>query len=250
MSDSKLIENLGVSRDVAEAALEMAVKNAMCNYFHFHECDVDIDIKSKTATLFFGIPQKMEIEEAQALDSNIYFCDSLPVTLDFASLPKPVVDNCRLIFPRILEEMKALDTYKLWKGRVHKVVEGVITDVAESWIEVDLAGQTGIMRKGEWIPKESRLYRRGRVFLFYVLKATLKKGIVQVFLSRHSINFPSALLKQKIPWIKFSSIRRYPGQKSWIHTSSMDQFVKNAAARVRDELSGEIVELILHKDRS
>ena len=247
MPDSKLIENMGVSRDVAELALEFTVKYALSKYFDVHECDVDVDIESKIATLFFGVPEKMEIEEAKAIDPNIYFCDSLPVTLDFASFPKPIIDHCRLIFPRILEEMKAVDRYKLWKSRVHKAVEGVITDVAENkrWLEVDLFGQTGIMRREEWIPKEAHLYRKGRVFLFYVLKTTLKKGIVQVFLSRRSINLPSAILEQKVPWLKFFCKKRYAGNKAWVKTSSMEQFVKNAATAVQQELNGERIELVV-----
>jgi len=203
-------------------------------------------VSSRIATLFFNVPQGMELEEAQSLNSKIYFCDSLPVTLDFASFPKPVIDKCRRTFPYVLETIKALDKYKLWKARVHKVVEGVIIKMAENrcWLEVDLAGQIGIMRREEWIPEETRLYRKGRVFLFYVLKATLSKDIVHVFLSRHSINFPSAILEQRVPWIKFFCKKRYAGHKSWVQTSSMDHFVKKAAVSVRKELNGEVIELI------
>jgi len=246
MIKNKVLENLGVSKDVAETALEFTVKNVLCDYFDVHECDVDVDVRSKTATLFFGIPQKMELEEAEAIDPNIYFCNSLPVTLDFASFPESVVKDCKLFFPRMLDEMKALDAYKLWKSRVHKAVEGVIVDVAENkrWVEVDLSGQTGIMRKEEWIPKEVNRYRKGRVFFFYILKATLKKSVVQVFLSRRSINLPAALLGKRVPWIKFSCKKRIAGHKSWVHTSSVDQLPKKTLYDVQQELSGERIELL------
>ena len=247
MSDTKLIRALGISKDKADIALELTIKDALSNYFNTHECDIVVDIEDKTATLFWKVPQKVEIEEAQAIDPHVNFCDSLPLTLDFASFPKPIVDSCRRVFPRVLEEMKAREQYILWKSNVQKAVEGVIVDVDESrrWLEVDLSGQIGIMRREEWIPKEAHRYRKGRVFLFYVLKATLGRNIVQVFLSRCSINLPSVILKQRIPWIKFHCRKRYAGFKSWVHTNSKDQFVKDAAIAARQELNGEVIELIL-----
>ncbi|MBN2251639.1 MAG: hypothetical protein JW724_06170 [Candidatus Altiarchaeota archaeon] len=246
MIEHNVLKHLGVSKDVAETALEFTVRDVLCDYFNVHECDVDVDVGSKTATLFFEVPQKMELEEAEAIDPAINFCDSLPVTLDFASLPGSVVKGCKLLFPRVLDEMKALETYKLWASRVHTAVEGVIVDVAEngSWVEVDLSGQAGIMRREEWIPKEAGRYRKGRVFFFYVLQATLKKGIVQVFLSRRSINLPAAILEQRVPWMKFFCRKRIAGHKSWVHKGSMEQLPRKTLYDVEQDLGGERIELL------
>ncbi|HDM75592.1 MAG TPA: hypothetical protein ENG51_03880 [Deltaproteobacteria bacterium] len=99
------------------------------------------------------------------------------------------------------------------------------------------------MLKSEWVPREVPLYRQGDVLWFYVLKVARFGGGVWVYLSRGSINFPVALLRSRVPWVKFKPVRRIRGSKSWVGAS--EEISSVILREVSRDLMGEVVEVMV-----
>jgi hypothetical protein len=89
------------------------------------------------------------------------------------------------------------------------------------------------------VPQEIPLYRNGAVLWFYVTKICQEKSTVTVYLSRGSKNFPAALIKDRLPWMRISTIKRIRGKKTWLKSNAwIDPEIIQALQR---ELKGEAI---------
>lgn len=207
-----------MSRDKVLFALELAIEQAVCEYFKTRECLVDIN--NQSISLLFPV-----------------------VDAPFEMLDKKIIKRCRRLFARNLSLMEKACLQEKWKPRMHRVAEGSVLDMDGIRTLVYLGDTVqGVMLRSEWVPKEMPLYRAGSVFQFYVTKITETPSGVMVYVSRGSKNLPAALLKEKLPWAKIRVYRRIRGEKTWIQTT--DPIPGDVIDAVRRELNGEVIEIL------
>ena len=234
----KLIAAVGsktsLPRDGVVFALELAIEQAVCEFFKVPECQVDIEDKS-VAPIFQNL-SSMETDKTDKTLPNIV--SDVP----FGEFSKNIIKHCRKLFFRNLSLMESAHLYEKWKCNVHQAVQGFIDRVDSDKAEIHIGDNVlGVMLKSEWVPKEIPLYRPGAVFWFYVNKLVESKSAVTVYLSRGSKNLPAALFKEKLPWAKFRVLKRIRGEKTWLNTSvPVDREV---IAEVRLKLKGEVIEI-------
>ena len=225
--------NTSLPQDGVVFALELAIEEAVYEFFKIPECQVDIE--NKNITTF--IRNLSAIEPGKTVSSNLKFPD-----IPFEMLSKNMIKLCSKLFARNLVLMESAHLYEKWKRNVHQVVEGVIHSVDDVKAEIHLGDNVqGLMLKPEWVPKESALYQKGALFWFYVSKIVQGKSAITVYLSRGSKNFPAMLLKEKLPWAHIRVVKRIRGEKTWLKSSALiDPEIIKALQR---ELKGEVIEI-------
>ena len=240
----ELIETIGgrsgLSNDQVAYALELALEQAVCEYFDLPECLVDIDDKTISPVLEAPLRRKLKkagLHCSKAIDGELV-CPSI----FFNALPPKIIEKCRQYFELDLTRIQCFQLYEKWKRKVHHAVEGVIIDSSKGRVEVQLEDTVqGIMLKPEWVPREIPLYRSGAVFLFYVTKVCNDNSAVTVYLSRGSKNFPASLIREKMPWVKIRTIKRIRGKKTWLKSNAwIDPEIIQALQR---ELKGEAIDI-------
>lgn len=219
-------------------ALELAIEQAVCEYFDLPECLVDMD--DKTISPIFEARLLREFRKARLLCPESIDGQLICQNFSFETLPQAIIKKCRQYFELNLVRIETSQLYEKWKRSVHKAVEGVICDVGQGRVMVRLEGNVqGIMLKPEWVPQEIPLYRNGAVLWFYVTKIFREKSTVTVYLSRGSKNFPATLIQEKLPWVKISTVKRIRGKKTWLKSNAwIDPEIIQALQR---ELKGEAI---------
>jgi len=230
--------NTSLPQERVVFALELAIEQAVCEYFKARECQVDIDNKCVCPVF----PNSLGIDTANTDKTNMGYGGLIFPEFHVGDLHKNIIKRCRSLFARNLEQMETVYLYEKWKRKAHQAVEGVIDDVNASRVEIRLGDNVqGIMARPEWVPKEVPLYRKGALFWFYVSKIVQEKSGVTVYLSRGSKNFPAMLLKEKLPWAKIRSVKRIRGEKTWLKSSVwIDPEIIKTLQR---ELKGEVIDI-------
>ncbi len=227
-------------RDRVAFALELALEQAVCEYFKVRECQVDIE--DKMVTPFFQNSSGIETDKTDKSASNMVYAGLRSDEVTFEKLDKNIIKRCRQLFRRNLEQMETVYLYEKWKHKAHQAVEGVIHTVDPVKAEIRLGDNVqGVMLKPEWVPKESPLYQKGALFWFYVSKIMQEKSGVTVYLSRGSKNLPAVLLKEKLPWAKIRAVKRIRGKKTWLKTSALID--PEIIRELQRELKGEVIEI-------
>lgn len=227
-------------RDRVLFALEMAVEEAVCEYFKTPECLVDIE--GRIVNPFFNALSGIETDKT---DKSGHWVDGgvNGPEISFDILSKNIIKRCRKLFARNLGLMEKAYLYDKWKPRAHQAVEGNVIDVNARRAVVHLCDNVqGVMLRCEWVPKEIPLYRPGAVFRFYVSKVLEIPSGVTVYLSRGSKSFPAVLLKEKMPWAGIRVLKRIRGEKTWLQTR--DRIAPEMIEELRRELNGEIIEIL------
>jgi hypothetical protein len=230
----ELIESVGsrtsLTQDQVMFALELALEQSVCEYFDLADCQVDVDNK-------ILLPNSYKGDMIDRLNHDI---DSIRHGFDFEILHKNIIDRCQQLLSRNLIQMEKAYLYEKWKRKVHQAVEGVIHEVDSDKVMIHLGDNVcGIMTRPEWVPKEISFYQKGSSLWFYVSKVLQDKSAVTAYLSRGSKNLPTALLKEKLPWMKITAIKRFRGVKTYLKThTAIDS---NIIKEVRRELKGEAV---------
>jgi hypothetical protein len=232
----ELIESVGsrtsLSQDQVMFALELAIEQSVCEYFNIPDCQVDIEDKIIMPNSF---KRNMIISRDHG-DESIY------PDFAFEMFHKDIIDRCRRLFNRNLIQMEMAYLYAKWKQKVHQAVEGIIHEVNSDKVMIHLGDNVcGIMTRPEWVPKEIPLYQTEGALWFYVSKVLQDLSVVTVYLSRGSKNLPVALLKEKVPWVKITAIKRFRGIKTCLKTNAAID--SNIIKEVQRELKGEVIDV-------
>ena len=234
----ELITNVGAGTGLPDGqvryAFELALEQAVCEYYRVSECVVDLENKI-ISPAFLGLSEK----QFEIVDQG---CPEF----EFSALPKNIINRCRQLFAKNLASMETVFLYEKWQRKIHQAVEGVICDVDHDRVMVRLDDQVrGLMLKPEWVPAEVFLYRENAFLWFYVSKVVQEKSNVTVYLSRGTKNFPAALIRKDCPWAKIKTIKRVRGKKTWIKSSAgIDQETIRALQR---ELKGEAIKVSIDR---
>jgi hypothetical protein len=228
-------------RDRVLYALELAIEQAVCEYFKTQECLVDIEDRIVNPIFYSSSGSKTDKTDK----TGVHWVGGglNGPEISFGMLSKNIIKRCRKLFIRNLILMETVYLYEKWKPRAHQAVEGNIIDVNSRRLMVHLGDNVqGIMLRCEWVPKEIPLYRPGSVFRFFVTKILYTPSGVTVYLSRGSKRLPAVLLKEKMPWAGIHVLKRIRGEKTWVQTR--DRITQNVIEEVRRELNGEIIEIL------
>jgi hypothetical protein len=213
-------------------ALDLALEQSVCEYFNLPDCQIDVENKIVMPSSF----KRSMIVSRDHGDESIY------PDLAFEMFHKDIIDRCRRLFNRNLIQMETAYLYEKWKRKVHQAVEGIIHEVNSDKVMIHLGDNVcGIMTQPEWVPKEISFYQKGSPLWFYVSKVLQDQSAVTVYLSRGSKNLPSALLKEKSPWVKITAIKRFRGVKTFLKTNAVID--SNLIKEIQRELKGEVVDI-------
>ena len=221
-------------------ALELALEQAVCEFFNVRECQVDVE--GKIVVPFFQHLPGIETDKTDKTGPNTVYGGLMNPELNVGNLHKNVMKRCRKLFVRNLSQIEMVYLREKWKSKTHQAVEGVIRDVDANRAVVHLGDNVqGITLKPEWVPKEVQFYKEGAVFWFYISRIVENKSAITVYLSRGSKNLPAAFLKEKMPWAKIKIIKRIRGKKTWLKSSALihPEMIK----ALQRELKGEVIEV-------
>jgi hypothetical protein len=211
-------------------ALELALEQSVCEYFNIADCQIDIEDK-------IIMPNSIKVG---MIGQSDHPDNSICPDLTFDVLHKDIICQCLRLFNQNLVQMEATYLYEKWKQKVHQAIEGVIHEVDSEKVMIHLGDNVcGIMTRPEWVPKEISFYQKGSPLWFYVSKVLKDKSVVTVYLSRGSINLPAALLREKLPWLKITTIKRFRGVKTYLKSNAAID--PNLIKEVRRELKGEMI---------
>jgi hypothetical protein len=232
----ELIESLGTRTSLPQEqvifSLELALEQAVCEFFNLPDCQVDVENKIIMPNSFKG----------NLIVSRDHGDESMYPDLTFEMFHKDIIDRCRRLFNRNLIQMETAYLYAKWKQKVHQAVKGVIHDVHSEKVIIHIGDKVrGIMTRPEWVPKEIPCYQTEGVLWFYVSRVLKDHSAVTVYLSRGSKNLPAALLKEKLPWVKIKVIKRFRGVKTNLKTNTAID--SNLIKEVQRELKGEVIDV-------
>jgi hypothetical protein len=238
-----ILDELDVAPETAKRAIGYVIETAIRQFYRTPDCRVDMD--TGTANIVFHMPQHKRIIEKLNVTSDLLEHDILPVTLAFAKLPTPVKITAESLFRDLLNDMKTEDDFSMWKKQVRRIVDGVILGRYSDYVEVDIKGAVGILKREAWTPGEVAQYRRGNILFFYVSSVKRLQAGIYITLSRSSIRLPALIFKANLPMHRFVCQRRFVGQKSIVYTdaSVRDRDIVRVRGMVSRELNGEIMEL-------
>ena len=220
----------GLTKNEVMYIFEQALEAAVCSYFGVRECLIDLEGK--------------KIFPVYGIESVYSHSEKHLKWINFSELDPWITRDCRDNFTWFLRRAKEDELLKKWRNRVHQTVQGEIECIRKSEINVRLEDDVhATMLKSEWVPREVPLYRQGDLLWFYVLKVARVGDGVRVYLSRGSINFPVALLRSRVPWVKFKPVRRIRGSKSWVEAS--EEISSVILREVSRDLMGEVVEVMV-----
>jgi hypothetical protein len=222
-------------------ALELALEQAVCEFFNVRECQVDVE--GKIVIPFFQNLPVIETDKTDKTGPNNVYGVLMNPELNVGNLHKNIMKRCRKLFVRNLGHVEMAYLHEKWKPNVHQAVEGIIRNVSANRAVVHLGDNVqGIMLKPEWVPKEVPFYKEGAVFWFYISRIVENKSAITVYLSRGSKNLPAAFLKEKMPWAKIKIIKRIRGKKTWLKSSALihPEMIK----ALQRELKGEVIEIV------
>jgi len=257
--------DFGVTPDTAKYCLELALQKYMCKYFKVQECDVDLD--AGIVTPIFQMEDGSGLFYPFAFYDRGYFRDKwdaartmvhrdytvpgdlFPVEFELPNLKDAIrayFEDLYFDFMELLTQAFRRDLEKQWIKKVHHAVEGVILSTKDpDYIFVALGDHhvCGIFPKNHWTPLEALSYRKGKSFLFYVLKLCddFPPNVI-AYLSRGSIGLPGAILKKLAPWVKVKTIKRIQGRKTWLRVSP--PVPRSLLKEVSTKLSGEVIEVV------
>jgi hypothetical protein len=193
-----------------------------------------------------------------------FFCDdSSQVNIDFRKIGG-IAKNIAADLPGYLSSVEDMSRYMLWKSRKHAAWEGIVmhaptTDFSSmnalnldiilkknpsmenGFVSVDLGEAVGYLPQRHFSPRDK--YSPGDMMKFYILK--VHKPCI-ILLSRTSIELPSALMRDRLPFNEFKTLKRIVGAYSILETDAHHNTpaVRVALKTVSRELGGEVIRLM------
>jgi len=261
----KFVSEFGVTPDTANYCLKLALQKYMCKYFKVQECDVDLD--AGIVTPIFRLEDGSEsfypftfydrgcFRDKRDFARTVLYHDYavpgdlFPIEFELRNLEDAILtyfDDIYFDFMELLTQAFRRDLEKHWIKKVHHAVEGVISSTKDRDYYLVALGDhhvCGIFPKNHWTPREVPSYRKGKSFLFYVLKLCddFPPNVI-AYLSRGSIGLPGAIIKKLAPWVKVKTIKRIQGRKTWLRVSP--PVPRSLLKEVSTKLSGEVIEVV------
>ncbi len=169
--------------------------------------------------------------------------------------------TAKQVIAQRLREAKREQVFDVYEGREGDLITGIVQQVDNRFVILDLGDAEAVMPGSERIPYE-RLERGNRVKAIILEVRNEVKG-PQIVVSRSHPDLVRRLLELEVPelvdgTIEISAIAREPGHRTKIAVSSNDANVDPKGAcvgargsRVRqvvNELRGETVDVVQHRD--
>ena len=149
-------DSLNVSENALNKALSLAIEDVVKDYFKVPYARVDL--KARTVCVIFTVSTDISLNEALKHDPDVQPHDPLGITFDMQSFPENLISKIRNKFSDLLFGLKNEESFNYWKTQVHRVVRGIILEKHRNHMDIELLGEKiGIMKKRDWVPKESSL---------------------------------------------------------------------------------------------
>ena len=204
---------------------------------------------------------QMTLQESERKNLNLtigeFYKQSLP-PIDFGRI---AAQTAKQVISQKVREAERQRQYHEYKDRVGEIVVGTIKRVENHSITIDLGRAEAIIKKDQMIPREQ--LKPGERLRCFIIQVTQEIKGPQIFLSRASNEFLSALFTQEVPEIydgiiEVKGVAREPGSRAKISAFSNDPSIDPVGAcvgmrgsrvqAVVNELQGEKIEIIPWSD--
>ncbi len=204
---------------------------------------------------------QMTLQESERKNLNLtigeFYKQSLP-PIDFGRI---AAQTAKQVISQKVREAERQRQYHEYKDRVGEIVVGTIKRVENHSITIDLGRAEAVIKKDQMIPREQ--LKPGERLRCFIIQVTQEIKGPQIFLSRASNEFLSALFTQEVPEIydgiiEVKGVAREPGSRAKISAFSNDPSIDPVGAcvgmrgsrvqAVVNELQGEKIEIIPWSD--
>ena len=142
---------------------------------------------------------QMTLQESERKNLNLtigeFYKQSLP-PIDFGRI---AAQTAKQVISQKVREAERQRQYHEYKDRVGEIVVGTIKRVENHSITIDLGRAEAIIKKDQMIPREQ--LKPGERLRCFIIQVTQEIKGPQIFLSRASNEFLSALFTQEVPEI-------------------------------------------------
>ncbi len=256
-----------IEQDLVVEAMEEAIESAAKKKYG-QELNIKAEIDRKSGEIKISrVLQVVEVVENSAtqilLEQAKYINKDAEVDKDIFD-PLPPIDFGRVAAQTakqvIVQKVKEADKerqYQEFKDKTGQIISGIVKRVEYGNVYLDLGKAEAYMRKDDTIPRE--IFRPGDRTRAFITEVKKDINGPQIYLSRTSNDFMSALFTQEVPEIydgiiKINSVARDPGSRAKIAVFSSDKTIDPVGAcvgmrgsRVQaivNELQGEKIDII------
>ncbi len=256
-----------IDKEEVILAMEEAIQKAARSKYGL-ERDIRADIDRKNGSIniaqFTEVVEKIENEATQMtyqeaqrrnLDLGIgeFYKQTLP-PIDFGRI---AAQTAKQVISQKVREAERQRQFQEYKDRVGEIVVGTIKRVDNHSVTIDLGRAEAVIKKDHMIPREQ--LRPGDRLRSFIIEVSEEIKGPQIFLSRASNEFLSALFTQEVPEIydgiiEIKGVAREPGSRAKISAFSNDPSIDPVGAcvgmrgsrvqAVVSELQGEKIEII------
>src|SRR5246500_330802 len=257
----------GIDRDEVLEAMEQAIQKAgRSKYGQEYDIRAEIDRRNGEIRLlrFREVVDAVENEATQMPLAAAQRLNAEAEIGDFITDPLPPIDFGRIAAQTAKQGIvqKGRDAERQrqfleFKDRVGEIVNGLVKRVEFGNVIVDLGRAEALLRRDELIPREH--FKNGDRVRAYIVDVREEPRGPQIFLSRTSGDFMSALFAQEVPEIydgiiEIKAVARDPGSRAKIAVISNDSSIDPVGAcvgmrgsrvqAVVAELQGEKIDII------
>ncbi len=204
---------------------------------------------------------QMTFQESERKNLNLIIGDFYKQSLPPIDFGRIAAQTAKQVISQKVREAERQRQYQEYKDRVGEIVVGTIKRVENHSITIDLGRAEAIIKKDQMIPREQ--LKPGERLRCFIVQVTQEIKGPQIFLSRASNEFLSALFTQEVPEIydgiiEVKGVAREPGSRAKISAFSNDPSIDPVGAcvgmrgsrvqAVVNELQGEKIEIIPWSD--
>src|SRR6201981_2231126 len=257
----------GIDRDEVLEAMEQAIQKAgRSKYGQEYDIRAEIDRRNGEIRLlrFREVAGAGENEATQIAHAEAQRLNPEAEIGDFITDPLPPIDFGRIaaqtakqVIVQKVRDAERQRQFREFKDRVGEIVNGLVKRVEFGNVVVDLGPPGAVLRRDEWLPRES--FRQGERARSYVYDVRQEPRGPQIFLSRTHPQFMAKLFAQEVPEIydgiiEMKAVARDPGSRAKIAVISRDSGIDPVGAcvgmrgsrvqAVVGELQGEKIDII------
>ena len=266
----------GVSRDVIQRAMELALASAAKKSFPDQDVQIRVAISPKDGSYETFRQWEVVADDVvmESPDRQLRLMDALDESAEAAvgDIIEEPIENAKMgrigaqaakqMIVQKVREAERAQVVEAWADRVGELVTGIVKRAERGNIYVDLGGNAeGFIPKDKAIPRDA--LRPGDRVKGFLLEVRAEARGPQLFISRAAPEFMMELFKLEVPevgqgLVEIKAAARDPGDRAKIAVLAHDRRTDPIGAcigmrgsrvqAVSNELNGERVDIILWSD--
>lgn len=269
-----LVEEKKIDRQLIIDGIKEGIAKAYEKHFD-PEAEIEVDFDQFTGQIRvfkkIKIVKKVEddllevnLKEAKIrFGENVAIGDVIKEQVDSAEFSRLAIMQVGQILKQHIREAEKNSIYDEYIGNKNEILSGIIANVEESYILIEVGRTFAYLPKANMIPGE--IFKQGESIKFFVEDVGKTKNAGKLTASRTSVDFLSKLMQIEVPElfekvVEIKSAVRLPGVRAKIAVHSNDDNVDPIGAcigqkgvrinAVSKQLNGERIDLCIWKEDS